>query len=108
MLAKRILLAAVNAQRKKGVLNDALLGVVTRVSENARVEATSDPITTGDDDPVFPRFDEVVLEQYLPLRVNEFTVAKRHEGLAWRLSGGGLSSSKFFKITRKLRNEEVG
>jgi hypothetical protein len=105
MLANRILSTAENPNEKKTMLNDVLLGVVTRMSENTRVETTSHPITAGDDDPMFPRFDEVILEQYLPLSMNEFTVAKGHEGLAWCSSRGGLASSKFFKSTRKLRNE---
>jgi len=93
-------------ERKKGALNDTLLGVVARVGKNARVEATSDPITTCDDDPVFPCFNEVVLQEYFPLRMNEFTVTKRHEGLTWRLSRGGLSSSEFLKTIRKLRDKK--
>ena len=67
------------------------------MSENARVEATSHPITTSYDNPVLPRFDEVVLKQYLPLRVNEFTVAEGHERIAWGFSRGGLAGCKFFE-----------
>jgi hypothetical protein len=70
MLAKRILSAAVKIQRKGKDINDVLLRVVTRMSENTRVEATSHPITAGDDDPMIPHFDEVILEQYLPLHMN--------------------------------------
>jgi hypothetical protein len=86
-------------EKKDGEL-DILLGVVTRMSENARVETTSHPITACDDDPMLPCFDEVIFDQYFPLRMNEFTVTERHERIAWGLSGGGLAGGKSFESTR--------
>jgi hypothetical protein len=94
-------LAAEHSERKDNDIElNVLLGVVTGMGEKARVETTTYPITTNDDDPMLPCFDEVILDQYFPLRVNELTVAERHERIAWGLSGGGLAGGKSFESTR--------
>jgi hypothetical protein len=69
------------------------------MSEKARVETMSHPITANDDDPMLPHFNEVVLDQYFPLCMNEFSVAEGHE-ITWGLSRGCLAGCKSFESTR--------
>ena len=65
----------------------ALFRIIPRVSEDPRIESTSNTITTGDGNSMGPCFNEFIIEQNLPLGVVKFTMAEGHKGSAGRITG---------------------
>jgi hypothetical protein len=51
-----------------------LLGIICRVGEDPGVESTCDAVAAEDDDSVLVRLQELVVQQDIPLLVEEFSV----------------------------------
>jgi hypothetical protein len=74
------------------------------MSEDAEIESSRYSITAGDWDAMFPCFNEVVVEDDLPLSVHELAMTERQKGFARGILASRLLRSKGFERIGELQD----
>src|SRR5882757_2348326 len=92
-----------SASYERNSLKNVLLGVVSGVSKDPRVDTTFDTIPAFDHDPVLHRVDKGVIEQMLPNRVHQFSVAVSQDILLLGLPVFMYRCGPVIKCVGKLR-----
>src|ERR1700734_1350678 len=81
-----------------------LFGIICSVCHKPGIETASYAVTALDDNAMFIRFQEFVIEEYLPLGMDDFTATVGHECFARLVVWPKIFSSEVLESIWKLCN----
>src|ERR1700729_1941687 len=80
-----------------------LLGIICRICEDSRIESSRKPVTTFDHNTVAIGFQELVVKEYRPLRMHDFSTAMSHQGFDGAI-GSHVLSGEVLKCVWELQH----